>query len=259
MDTEKTAPFELGEGADACLLLHGFTGSPWDLRLLGESLAARGMRVVAPRLAGHGTTPEALAAVDGWAWQRGAEQALADLGSARRVFVAGLSMGALLGVQLAARFPHRVHALGLIAPALRFRGPKMTLLRALRKTRALERALPWIAKDSTDLEDDATRAEAPILRAIPSARLNDLFRLQDRAAQELGHVRCATFIAVATHDHVVDPHGGRVMASRLTRASTVRLLEIDRGFHIIPRDRAAGLLAEELGTFFERAAGRRMA
>ena len=39
MDPEKTAPFELGSGDDACLLLHGFTGSPWDLRPLGERLA----------------------------------------------------------------------------------------------------------------------------------------------------------------------------------------------------------------------------
>ena len=43
MDPQKTAPFTLGKGEDACLLVHGFTGSPWDLRPLGEALAARGL------------------------------------------------------------------------------------------------------------------------------------------------------------------------------------------------------------------------
>src|SRR5688572_17767016 len=57
MDPEKTAPFELGSGDDACLLLHGFTGSPWDMRPLGERLSERGYAVRAIRLPGHGSTP----------------------------------------------------------------------------------------------------------------------------------------------------------------------------------------------------------
>src|SRR2546427_411191 len=38
-----------------CLLVHGFTGTPEEMRPLGEALAARGFPVYAVRLAGHGT------------------------------------------------------------------------------------------------------------------------------------------------------------------------------------------------------------
>src|SRR2546428_11933352 len=38
-----------------CLLVHGFTGTPEEMRPLGEALTARGFPVYAVRLAGHGT------------------------------------------------------------------------------------------------------------------------------------------------------------------------------------------------------------
>src|SRR5439155_1506226 len=38
-----------------CLLIHGFTATPDEMRPLGEALAARGFPVRAVRLAGHGT------------------------------------------------------------------------------------------------------------------------------------------------------------------------------------------------------------
>src|SRR5207247_2364206 len=38
-----------------CLLVHGFTGTPEEMRPLGEALAARGFPVYGVRLAGHGT------------------------------------------------------------------------------------------------------------------------------------------------------------------------------------------------------------
>jgi alpha-beta hydrolase superfamily lysophospholipase len=61
LDEGKTATFELPGDRGACLLIHGFTGTPWDVRPLGEALSAAGISVQAPRLPGHGTTPAAIA------------------------------------------------------------------------------------------------------------------------------------------------------------------------------------------------------
>jgi carboxylesterase len=253
MDEEKTAPFELGQGEDACLLLHGFTGSPWDVRPLGEALAARGLYTRAIRLPGHGTTPEALTRVERRDWEQAAAEALAELGSYRRVFVAGLSMGALLALRLAADFPERVHGLALIAPAARLRGAGMAVLKRLRNTRLLERMKPWVEKTVTDISDPATLAEAPVLPAFPSARLRCLWELQDAALAVLPRVRCPALVAVAEQDHVVDPDYGQVLAQKLTAAREVRFVSYPEGFHIITRDKSAPLLASEVGSFFERA------
>ena len=253
MDPEKTAPFTLeGRGDAACLLLHGFTGSPWDVRPLGEALAARGLHVHAPRLPGHGTRPSAMAHVGRADWEAAAADALLGLSGFRHVFVGGLSMGALLAVLLAARRPERVAGLALMAPALRFKGPKFWALRRLRHTPVLELALPWVTKQSTDIEDAGALGEAPILRAFPSARLNDLFHLQDVADLALPQVRCPALVVVSRQDHVVDPDGGKVLARALKASPRVRLVSLQEGFHILPRDRAGAVLAEEVGGFFGR-------
>ncbi|PTL82984.1 carboxylesterase [Vitiosangium sp. GDMCC 1.1324] len=250
MNPEKTAPFELGRGEDACLLLHGFTGSPWDVRPLGEALAEQGLYVRAIQLPGHGTTPEALLSVNHRDWTEAAAQGLLSLRDYRRIFVAGLSMGALLALRLAVDIPERVHGLALVAPALRFKGPHMWLLKRLRRSGLLERLKPWVQKTGTDLSDPAVLAEAPILPAFPSARLQDMWELQDAAMSALPHVRCPALVAVAEQDHVVDPEGGQVLARGLTASPQVRFISLTSGFHIIPRDKSGPLLATEVGRFF---------
>ena len=255
MDARKTVPFELGEGEDACLLLHGFTGSPWELRPLGEALATRGLHVLAPLLPGHGTTPEALVGVTHRDWTRAAARALFSLRGHRRVFVAGLSMGSLLSLQLAARYPERVDGLTLIAPAIHFKGPHMWLLKRLRHHGLLERFKPWVLKTGTDVSDPAVLAEAPVLPAFPSARLQDLWHLQDVALEALPHVRCPTLVAVAEQDHVVDPAGGQLVVRGLTGAPEVHHLSLKTGYHIIPRDVGGPLLSAEVSRFLDRLRG----
>jgi carboxylesterase len=118
-------PFSIGTGPDACLLLHGLTGAPSEMRPLGDLLAARGIHCVAPLLPGHGVAPEALFGLTRSDLLEAAHQALRELRSARRIYLAGLSFGALLAIQLAARQRLRngdpeISKLALLAPAIRF-------------------------------------------------------------------------------------------------------------------------------------------
>ncbi len=225
------------------------------MRPLGEALAARGLHVKAPRLPGHGTTPEAMLEADHRHWEEAAREALHSLRGFRQVFVAGLSMGSLLGLRLAARFSEQVKGLVLIAPAARFKGPKMALLKGLRHTRLLQWLKPWVRKTATDLSDPVALAEAPILPAFPTARLNDLWILQEAALRDAPLVRCPTLVVVAEQDHVVDPEGGKWLATQLTRTPVVRLLSLREGYHIIPRDRDGPRMASEVGDFLERLRG----
>ncbi len=252
MDTWKTAPFELGHGEDACLLLHGFTGSPWDMRPLGEALAARGLYVKAPRLPGHGTTPDALLGVTHCDWMEAAESALWTLRNRRHVFVAGLSMGALLALRLAAAAPERVQGLALIAPAIQFTGRTMRVLERIRRHPLLGMVKPWVMKESTDIADPVVRAEAPVLPAFPIRRLDCLFNLQAAARADVSRVRTPTLVAVAEQDHVVDPQGGAWLARHLVSAPLVRLVTLREGYHIIPRDTDGRLLASEVVDFIDR-------
>ncbi len=252
MDPVKAAPFELGHGQDAVLILHGFTGSPWDVRPLGEALANHGFFVRGIRLPGHGLSPEAMLGVTWRDWERATSEALDDLSGHRRVFVAGLSMGSLLALLLAGSAPERVHGLALLAPAFRLRERTHRLLRAFRHMPLLPLVRPWIHKSATDLADPAALAEAPLLRRWPTERLYDLWTLQDRARAILPKIKTPALIAVSAHDHVAAPEGGEELARGLVNAGSVRFLRFDRGYHIMPRDLDRERVCDEVRQFFDR-------
>ncbi|OBQ45873.1 alpha/beta hydrolase [Halodesulfovibrio spirochaetisodalis] len=89
-----------------CLLIHGWTGSSFEMEPLVEPLEADGIVVRNIMLPGHGTSFEDFQTT-GWAdWERGAEkeyEALAKQVDA--VFVVGLSMGGTLALHVASKFP----------------------------------------------------------------------------------------------------------------------------------------------------------
>lgn len=252
LDEAKTAPFTLGPGhAEArvtVVLLHGFTGSPWEVRTLGEALAARGARVVCPRLPGHGTTPEAMLWAGHHEWLAAAQDVVTAQRGARRLVLAGLSMGALLAMIIAARRTQRVDGLVLMAPVLEFHGRDARLLKRLRFL-PLDSVLGrWVKKDGTDIEDDEVRAQSPVLSRYPLARVFDLMELQALAREAEGRIGCPSLILAARNDHVVDTSEVRALARRLAFS---RLLEVQRGFHIIPRDTDRAIALTEVCHFVE--------
>ncbi|MFO0578140.1 MAG: alpha/beta hydrolase [Polyangia bacterium] len=95
------------------LLVHGFSGSPFEVHMLAAVLHQRGYHVEVPLLPGHNQSlaalresrwPDWLAAADAalWAlWRRVRGEGVAE----PRLAVIGLSMGGLLTVELARRYP----------------------------------------------------------------------------------------------------------------------------------------------------------
>ncbi len=86
----------------AALLLHGLTDSPYSMRSIGEHLAARGLKVVALRLPGHGTAPSGLVSFKVEDMQAAVRVAMRDLrrqmGPDRPIYMVGYSNGAALAV-----------------------------------------------------------------------------------------------------------------------------------------------------------------
>ena len=255
LDDAKTASFTLGpalpEADVAVLLLHGFTGSPWELRPVGDALAARGAHVLCPRLPGHGTTPEAMLWAGLTEWLRAATGALASLQGARKVAVIGLSMGGLLAMVLAAAHRARVQGLVLLAPALELKAREARALRTLRWLPGLQIKERWVIKKGTDIESDEVRATAPVLPRYPLARVFDLFELADLATEAEPRITCPSLVIAAVNDHVVDTRAVLALQERLPFSRRVLL---QRGFHIIPRDTDRAVALTEIAHFVEELA-----
>lgn len=100
-----------GKGVNArtgCMVIHGFTGAPKEMRWLGEYLNQQGYTVHGPRLAGHATKPADMIRSRGQDWLLSIEDGYNLLRSCTdRIFLAGLSMGGVLSLTFASRFEVR--------------------------------------------------------------------------------------------------------------------------------------------------------
>ena len=97
-------PYLLSGGDIGCLLLHGFTSMPEEMRPLGDYLAGQGFTVLGARLTGHATHPDDLKNTRWTDWLTDVEDGLAILSRTcnRRVLI-GQSLGGMIALTAAAR------------------------------------------------------------------------------------------------------------------------------------------------------------
>src|SRR5574341_761312 len=94
-------PFFYRGGPIGALLIHGFTGSPKEMSLLGEALAAEGHTVLGVRLPQHGTTVTDMFHASWRDWYNGAADGYHILrAQCESVFAMGLSMGGAIALKL---------------------------------------------------------------------------------------------------------------------------------------------------------------
>ena len=237
--------FDLGDGRNAALCLHGLTGTPYEIRPVGEALAAAGIRAVGPFLAGHGGEPELLARTPFGEWV----DAVADAHRAlcerhERVFLVGLSLGGLLSLQRAASA--QVDALAVIGVPLRLRTRLAPLLPIARHRWSY---LP--KRRGSDIRDAAARARHPSLRVMPVASAIELIRLQRRVRALLGRVTAPLLVAHGCLDATAHPDDARRIAAEV--ASTEReLLWLPNSGHVVPVDHDGPELARAVVDFLTR-------
>jgi carboxylesterase len=246
-------PFVLGDGPDACLLLHGLTGSPAEVRPVGEALAAAGFRAVGPLLPGHGTTPEDLDTTTRADLIQAAESALLSLQGARRVFLCGLSVGGLLAIHLAARSWAReglpdFSALALLAPAIEFAGSTWIFAHVVGRLPAL----PFIFnKGPRDLaEPDQRERVDGSYAAIPMRWGAELLALSREAQNLARRVRAPVLLLQGALDRTSAPSGSRKLA-RLLASTRVDVRMLPRSGHVLPLDVESAEVCSSIVSFFQ--------
>ncbi len=101
-----TEPFYYPGNQIACLLVHGFTSSPREMRPLGETLSAQGFTVLGIRLFAHGTRYQDMPRARWHDWIADIEDGwhLLD-GYNRPVILIGFSLGGALSLYFSTLFP----------------------------------------------------------------------------------------------------------------------------------------------------------
>ena len=96
-------PFFFKGGSEGVLLIHGYTGAPGEMRLLGEFLHSRGYTVLGVLLPGHCEPASVLAKKTFADWYDEVKRGFMRLKTiCSKVYIAGLSMGGLLTLKAAA-------------------------------------------------------------------------------------------------------------------------------------------------------------
>ncbi|MDB5050680.1 MAG: esterase [Fibrobacteres bacterium] len=226
-------PFAMGEGSHAVLFLHGWSSSPRELRFLGDRVAQAGFRCRGPLLKGHGTRLSDLEPTRFPDFLAAAESEFDALAAAHdRVSVCGLSMGGLLGLQLAARRP--VANLVLIAPFLTPSGatcglPNRWLVGRVPLPAIMAKRLPGPIADPAGTESHIAyhaMATRSMVSVVEAARGFSAY---------IPKVVCPTLILHSIHDTTSDFAGSEMLIRRLGSEDKT-LVVFNRGNHVITLD-----------------------
>jgi carboxylesterase len=233
-------PIFLDGGRTAVLLVHGYTGLTDELRYLGERIRDAGFTVSIPRLPGHGTRGEDFLETSWKDWLRRTCDEYFDLkGRFDRVYLAGLSMGALLVLILAARFNPEKIVLGAPAITNSDRLIKLTPLMRLFFT-----SLPKKGYSYSGPPEYAGISEEYWNRkwAGPAA---DLYRLQRLARKSLPEVRSDTLIIVSEKDGTVPLKAAEIIEDGIA-SKKIRRITLKESGHVVFNGSERERVAEEV-------------
>jgi carboxylesterase len=253
--------FCYGNGEAAVLLIHGLTGTPVEMQAVGRGLAKEGFRAYGMQLAGHCGSEDDLLRT-GWRdWYGSVERAWREISLRHEnVFVAGLSMGALMAMHLSVQHPGKIRGLGLYSTTLFYDGwavPKLAFLLPLFLRTPVGARYRFIENFPYGIKNERLReyVHASMMSGnsweagnlgMTGRSLRELRQLIGLVKTELSSVRTPALLLQAKDDDVTSPKNSEYLARRLGGPARVELLH--DCYHMITiyqqRDEVVRLSAE---------------
>jgi len=244
----RAEPFSLSGGKVNCLLLHGFTASPSEMRFMGDFLNQRGYSVCAPLLPGHGTTPEDLNST-GWAdWYLAAgeiAERLVEKGDP--VVVVGLSMGALLALEAGARI-RGISGIVVINPPLILRDWKTYWSRVIKVFRH------YVPKNIDASYKEMEKQGRFAYDRIPLRAMVSMQSMGKDVMRRLEFINTPVLIVQSGKDNTVDPRACKILQRGLPPGKN-ELLQLPEAEHVATMGKERVWLATEVADFIERILG----
>lgn len=228
-------PFSFPGNRTGCLLIHGITGTPREMRGLGEWLHARfGYTVTAPALAGHATRVEDMVNTG---WRDWFASVIAGYETLSRqcgqVMVAGLSLGGALALFLASERP--VQAVVAASAPLEIHLAPEPLFRRMP---FLFRLVPFVKKNpaQSDTQDRSAQAQHLEYDCYPTRPVASLvWDFLPHLRDALPKVRAPALLFQARDDRMI-PSDSMPRIHALLGSQVKEMVWLERGGHLAFED-----------------------
>lgn len=238
-------PFTFVGGSRAVLLLHGFTGSSADVRMLGRHLQKKGYTCHAPQYKGHGVPPEELVQTgpDDW-WQDVLEgyQFLKEKGY-EEIAVAGLSLGGVFSLKLGYTLPIK----GIIP---------MCAPMHIKSEEILYKGVLAYAEEYKKREQKSVaeiKAEMEQFKKLPMTTLKALKGLIQEVRDNVEMIYTPTFVVQARHDEMINTESATIIYEEV-EAEKKKLKWYEHSTHVITLGKEKEQLHEDIYQFLEKLA-----
>lgn len=245
-------PFLLvGEpGKPACLLIHGFTGTPKEMRWMGEFLNGQGYTCLGVRLAGHATKPKDMIRSSWTDWTVSVEDAYHLLcGVTNTIFLIGLSMGGILSLLMSTR----LDVAGVVAMSTPYKLPDDPRLKYVDWISKLIAFMPK-SKEPTGSGwfDPQAWKEHISYPQNPVRSIGQLDKLLAEMRRILPEVHVPVLLIHSKDDRYILHENMGLIYADLPQALDKTQLDISGSGHVVPRDAARQQVFQATLEFLQR-------
>lgn len=233
----------------ACLLIHGFTGAPKEMRWMGDYLNARGHTCLGIRLAGHATRPKDMVRSRWTDWTASVEDGYNLLrGVTDKIFLIGLSMGGVLSLLMSTRLDVK----GVVAMSTPYELPvnypawTMRIVSLFQTYRKKEKGNP--GEDWFDKEAWRDHVSYPLNPIRSAAELQTMLAKMRLA---LPKISVPVLLIHSKDDTYVPPENMPRLYERLN-ASGREMFWVTGSGHVVTRDAARERVFEAAAAFIQR-------
>ena len=190
------------------VLIHGYMAAPLEVKELALYLSRKGLWVYAPRVKGHGTSPEDLATRSYQQWTDSVDDGYAIIQNfCKKVVVGGFSNGAGLALDLASRV-NGIEGVFAVCPPLRLQDISSKLVPAVDVWNRLMSRVRLDDARKEFVENDPENPHINYLRN-PISGVKELERLMDTVERKLTQIKMPVLVIQSHGDPVVNPKGSK--------------------------------------------------
>ena len=243
-------PFLFPGSKTGCLLIHGFTGTPKEMRWMGEYLAKQGFSVLGFRLTGHATCPEDMIRMHSTDWIASVEDGYHLLrGLADHIYLIGLSMGGILSLLMSTQLDVK----GVVGISTPFQLPND---RRLKFIEILSLFQPYMPKGKSPPGsgwfDQEARKEHVSYPQNPLRSIGELNKLIAQMRAALPQVKVPVLLTHSKDDKYVLLENLEHIYRELVNIQDKTKLYVTNSGHVITRDAARGQVFEAVAEFICR-------